>query len=356
LQPDPSAFHMNLSKVLISWYLENKRDLPWRNTGDPYIIWISEIILQQTRVIQGTDYFYRFIEAFPDIRSLAEAKEEEVLKLWQGLGYYSRARNLHQSAGQIMKVWDGKFPSAHEDILKLKGIGEYTSAAIASFAFGKAYPVLDGNVFRFLARYFGIKLAINTTEGKKVFYETVSGIMDKKNPGLFNQSIMEFGALQCKPSSPDCSTCPLSQSCFALKNKAIQTLPVKLKAKVPKIRHFNYLLIEHGSGIYLKQRTENDIWKNLYDLPLIETPSAIDLNKLLQHPEWLELFGNSKPSVNRAFISLEHQLTHRLIKAVFWKIKLKGKKSLSLVKVGRDEIQSYPVSRLLEKYLEKNFF
>lgn len=346
---------MKLSTVLIKWYLTNKRDLPWRNTKDPYVIWISEIILQQTRVLQGMDYFYRFIQAFPNVQALAAADQEQVLKLWQGLGYYSRARNLHHASRQIMEKWEGTFPSTHKDILVLKGIGDYTSAAIASFAFNQVFPVLDGNVFRFIARYFGVDTPINSNEAKKIFYGILHELIDKKDPAIFNQAIMEFGAMQCKPYSPDCSICPFSQSCFAFKNNAIASFPVKLKANAPKIRHFNYLLIEQDSSVYLKQRTENDIWKNLYDFPLIETTSPLDLKDLLIHSEWKNLFHKLKIKPKQSPILIEHKLTHRLIKAAFWKLKYNGKTDLPFIKVHIDEIHRYPVSRLLEKFLEKNF-
>lgn len=346
---------MNIGSRLIKWYFSNKRELPWRNTNDPYIIWISEIILQQTRVVQGIEYFYRFTEAFPDVESLANADENEVLKLWQGLGYYSRARNLHHSAKQIMSEFNGVFPDNHDDILKLKGIGEYTSAAIASFAFGQAYPVLDGNVFRFLARYFGIETPVNTSEGKKQFSQIANELLDKKYPGLFNQSIMEFGALQCKPASPDCSSCPLMSSCFAYKNKKTALLPVKIKSKPVKIRHFNYLFIEHENYVYLKQRSGNDIWKNLYDFPLIETDVPLNRNSIEQHSEWKSIFNKTNFSIQNDIFYIEHQLSHRLIKAVFWKICLKGKKDLPFIKVPESDLFKFPVSRLIELFLEKNF-
>lgn len=345
---------MKLDTLLIKWYLENKRDLPWRHTKDPYIIWVSEIILQQTRVIQGIDYFHRFVHAFPDIESLANADEDAVLKLWQGLGYYSRARNMHASAKQIMDLHGGIFPESHSEILKLKGIGTYTAAAIASFAFDQSFPVLDGNVFRFLARYFNIDIPINSPEGKKIFYETVSNCIDKQNPALFNQAIMEFGALQCKPVSPDCSICPLNQSCLARKKNTVDLLPVKIKNKVPKIRHFNYLLIQQGSFIYLKQRTDKDIWKNLYDFPLIETTEKQDAQSLVQEPAWIDILQKRKWSLDPNPVCMEHQLTHQSIKALFWRVHVLEKKELPIMRIAKDQLHTYPISRLLEKYLEKN--
>ena len=345
---------MKLDTLLIKWYLENKRDLPWRHTKDPYIIWVSEIILQQTRVIQGIDYFHRFVHAFPDIESLANADEDAVLKLWQGLGYYSRARNMHASAKQIMDLHGGIFPESHSEILKLKGIGTYTAAAIASFAFDQSFPVLDGNVFRFLARYFNIDIPINSPEGKKIFYETVSNCIDKQNPALFNQAIMEFGALQCKPVSPDCSICPLNQSCLARKKNTVDLLPIKIKNKVPKIRHFNYLLIQQGSFIYLKQRTDKDIWKNLYDFPLIETTEKQDAQSLTQEPAWIDILQKRKWSLDPNPVFIEHQLTHQSIKALFWRVHVLGNKELPFMRIAKDQLHTYPISRLLEKYLEKN--
>ncbi len=223
------------SKKIIAWYQQNKRELPWRNTKDPYLIWLSEIILQQTRVEQGMAYYLKFAKEFPSVKELAKAENEKVMKLWQGLGYYSRARNLHTTAKTITDNYKGKFPEQHEDILLLKGVGEYTAAAIVSFAFNKPHAVVDGNVYRLLSRVFGIETPIDTTLGKKEFNALANELLDKKNPALHNQAIMEFGAIQCKPVSPDCSVCPLNTMCFAYSKKSVSKLPVK--AKKTKVRN-----------------------------------------------------------------------------------------------------------------------
>lgn len=234
-----------ISDILIRWYEENKRDLPWRRTSDPYLIWISEIILQQTRVVQGLEYFNRFTERFPNVAALAMADEDEVMKYWQGLGYYSRARNLHAAARQIMNDFDGVFPRTREEVLSLRGIGDYTVAAICSFAYRLPYATVDGNVFRVLARLFDIDLSIDGGEGKKYFTALAQSLLDERRPDLFNQAMMEFGALQCVPKSPDCECCPLNGKCLGLAARRVERLPVKSGKTVVKPRYFNYLYI-HG--------------------------------------------------------------------------------------------------------------
>jgi A/G-specific adenine glycosylase len=237
------------------WYNKNRRDLPWRETSDPYKIWISEIILQQTRVAQGINYYLRFIEKFPTIESLAAAGEDEVLKLWQGLGYYSRARNLHSAAKMIVHDFQGRFPDTYENILKLKGVGEYTAAAVASIAFGLPYPVADGNIYRLFARYFGISSPIDSANGKNEIHKIALQIMPLQNPGLHNQSLMEFGALQCVPKSPACDICPLLHSCFAAQNRLVDALPVKSKKTKQSVRYFYYYYIEHKILFFWKKES-----------------------------------------------------------------------------------------------------
>ena len=262
--------------ILIDWYAENKRDLPWRETKDPYRIWISEIILQQTRVAQGYDYYIRFMERFPDVFTLADADEDEVMKYWQGLGYYSRARNLHAAARSIREA--GEFPKTYEGVLALKGVGEYTAAAICSFAYDIPRAVVDGNVYRVLSRWMGIDTPIDSTTGKKLFAQLAQELMDKSRPALYNQAIMDFGALQCTPASPDCLSCPLADTCLALANRSVDTLPVKQhKTKVTN-RFFNYIYVRTGGCTFIRKRTENDIWKNLYEPLLIETDTDLSEN------------------------------------------------------------------------------
>ena len=239
---------MTLSELILSWYRENKRDLPWRDTFDPYNIWLSEIILQQTRVVQGVPYYEKFLENFPTIKHLANATEIEVLKLWQGLGYYSRARNLHATSKAVVEKFGGKFPNNYSELLALKGIGDYTASAIASICFDEPRAVVDGNVYRVLSRYFGVETPINRSKGIKYFKELATSVMDADHIRDYNQGIMEFGALQCVPKSPDCSNCPLSGSCMALQKNLVDQLPVKLgKTKVRK-RYFNYLVVLDGAG------------------------------------------------------------------------------------------------------------
>ncbi len=272
---------MFVSNEIVLWYKKNKRDLPWRHTKNSYIIWISEILLQQTRVKQAIGYFNRFVAQFPDVQMLADAKEEEVLKYWQGLGYYSRARNLHYSARYIVNELGGIFPQQYNDIIKLKGVGEYTAAAIASFAFDEKVSAIDGNVYRVLSRIFNISLAVNSGKGKKAFREIAETLIENQQPGEFNQAMIEFGALLCKPLNPLCSECPVLEVCLAYNNGVILERPVKNKSQVLKKRYFAYLFIKSGERVLIKKRTQKDIWKGLYEFPLIETMSEIKTEELI---------------------------------------------------------------------------
>lgn len=261
----------NFSEILINWYREHKRELPWRESSDPYLIWISEIILQQTRVVQGYDYFIRFIKRFPDVTSLAEADEDEVMKFWQGLGYYSRARNLHAAARSM----NGVFPKTYPEVLALKGVGEYTAAAICSFAYNMPYAVVDGNVYRVLSRYLGIETPIDSTEGKKLFASLAGEFLDKSRPAVYNQAIMDFGAIQCTPQNPACLFCPLAGSCMALSKSMVAQLPVKQHKTKTTERFLNYIYVRAGACTFINKRTGNDIWKNLFELPLIDRKSVV---------------------------------------------------------------------------------
>jgi len=271
---------MAFSKDIITWYNQHKRDLPWRHTTDPYVIWLSEIILQQTRVEQGRPYFDRFLSHFPDVASFASASEGDILLHWQGLGYYSRARNMHSAAKAVVAGHGGVFPSSYDDLIKLKGIGEYTASAIASFSANEARAVVDGNVFRVLARYFGIDAAINSTSGRKIFLQVARELLDDSHPGLYNQAIMEFGALQCKPKNPDCGNCVLRLDCRALEEGTVNQLPVKRKGKASRNRHFNYSAVADGDGILMNKRSRDDIWESLYELTLIKTSKHMDIEDL----------------------------------------------------------------------------
>jgi len=345
-----------ISSTLINWYEQNKRDLPWRDITDPYKIWISEIILQQTRVIQGLSYYLRFIERFPTVIQLAEAEEDEVLKYWQGLGYYSRARNLHKAAKQIISNFDGIFPVNHVDVLLLSGIGDYTAAAICSFAHNQAYAVVDGNVFRVLSRLFGIETPIDSTSGKKEFTELAKNLLSKDEPALHNQAIMEFGALQCVPASPDCQNCPLQNSCCAYQTNLVSTLPVKAQKTKVTNRYFNYFFIEFQGNTFLQKRKGKDVWQNLYEFPLIESEKLLSLSELVGSENFKNLFrGIAEVDIQKMSHPMKHVLSHRVIYAQFITIsinELNGEFD-KLTKTPVNEIDKFAVSRLIELFLEK---
>lgn len=342
---------MNISNQLILWYLSNKRDLPWRSTRNPYYIWLSEIILQQTRVDQGMAYYFKFIEVFPTINDLATASEEQVLKLWQGLGYYSRARNLHFSAKYVVEQLDGSFPNTYNEILKLKGVGDYTASAIASFCFNEATAAVDGNVYRVLSRYFGINTPINSTKGIKEFKLLAQEIINVKDPGTHNQAIMEFGARMCKPQNPDCTSCPLNESCVAVSAKLIKELPVKEKKIKIKKRFFNYLVIQTEDKKTKIGKRENGIWKNLYEFPLIETSKEINESDLIEHEGFNELFKTK--STNLLLFNKEiiiHKLSHQHIYTKFWVVKTESSSDFSFL---WSSIKEYPVSTLIDNFLRQ---
>jgi A/G-specific adenine glycosylase len=345
---------MNFSNTLIRWYLQNKRDLPWRNTDKPYLIWLSEIMLQQTRVAQGTPYFLSFVDAFPTVFDLAAANEEQVLKLWQGLGYYSRARNLHQTAQYVAIELSGVFPDNYKDLLKLKGVGEYTAAAIASFSYNEAVPVVDGNVFRVLSRYFDIDTDIALASAKKEFTALAFELMPKDNPAIFNQAIMEFGALQCVPKSPDCSICVFNSSCAALQKKKVNQLPVKSKKIKVRNRFFNYLVVEDDeSKTIIQKRTAKGIWHNLYEFPLIESDSEVDFNFITEQIQQNFFENNTLKSIeDNNDKSIIHKLSHQHLYIKFWKIKLKG-----TIKNGIDTmtLKTFPFPIVIHNFIENDF-
>lgn len=321
------------------WYLQHKRNLPWRETTDPYYIWLSEIILQQTRVEQGRAYYERFVRTFPTVQALASASEESVLLLWQGLGYYSRARNLHKAAKQIADL--GRFPSDFKSILSLPGVGPYTAAAIASFAFGQPYAVLDGNVFRVLSRYFAIDTPIDSTEGKKEFTALAGELLDKKSPALYNQAIMDFGAMVCKPSGAVCEVCPLQDTCMSYARHCMQLLPVKGKKAAPRTRYFSYVCVNTADGeVLVCRRTEKDIWKGLFQFPLVETPQELplaSLQRLFPAGEWTVL--------RQGFV---HQLTHQRLLVNFYSLRLPAlDSSLQGIWVRKSQLQNYAMPQLL---------
>lgn len=314
---------MAFSKEIIAWYELNKRDLPWRHTCDPYVIWLSEVILQQTRVEQGLPYFHRFLSHYPDVQSFAAAHEDELLRHWQGLGYYSRARNMHKAAKMVVTEFGGVFPKRYADLIRLKGVGEYTAAAIASFAGGEAKAVVDGNVFRVLARYFGVDEPINSPKGKKLFFALAQELLEVQQPGLYNQAIMEFGAIQCKPKNPDCAACVLQLDCHARKEKRIDQLPVKIKSKPSRNRYFNYFVLVDGDRILMNKRGQGDIWENLYELPLIETPCLMEPHELANTAAVVACFG-ATADLRLLTGPVKHVLSHQNLYAQFIAVKVDG--------------------------------
>lgn len=339
------------AEKLITWYEVNQRNLPWRETKDPYKIWISEIILQQTRVAQGYDYYCRFIQRFPDVFSLAEADEDEVMKYWQGLGYYSRARNLHAAARSIAGM--GKFPETYEEVRKLKGVGDYTTAAICSFAYDLPCAVVDGNVYRVLSRWMGIDEPIDSTKGKKLFAGLADELLDKKRPALYNQAIMDFGAIQCVPSSPSCLFCPLNDSCVALQTGKVDALPCKQHKTKVIPRYFHYIYVCAGEYTYLRKRPAGDIWQNLYEFPLIETSEAMEEEKLFASDDFSALLqGNPIKNVRLIEKNVKHVLSHRVIHANCYEVTLEadGCELPGYLRVRVDDLHKFPVSRLVSRF------
>ncbi len=340
----------NFGHKLVAWYKQHHRKLPWRETRDPYRIWLSEIILQQTRVAQGYPYYEKFIGQYPDVRSLAAASEKEVLHLWQGLGYYSRARNMHATAKIVCDQYGGKFPGSYQELLGLKGIGDYTASAIASFAFDEQAAVVDGNVFRVLARYYGIHEDISSPASRKIFREAAVAAMPAGQAALFNQAIMEFGALQCVPVSPKCEACPVSDSCYAYHHKMQNVLPVKIKKLKIKQRPIHYLVITAKGRVAMKERKGKDIWRGLYDFYSVETESVDDWSTFL--PE--ELSG-LKPELSSG--PFKHILTHQRLSISYWLSELPELRKLpeDLQWYTSEQIKDLPKPLPVNIYL-KDFF
>jgi len=348
---------MTFSKIILLWYSENKRSLPWRNTTDPYRIWLSEIMLQQTRVAQGTPYYIKFIEEFPTVYDLADASEEKVLKLWQGLGYYSRARNLHFTSKKIVEEYNGNFPDTYEELMKLKGVGDYTASAIASISYNLPEAVVDGNVYRVLSRYFGVEIPINASEGITYFKNLARKVLSSENIRDYNQGIMEFGALQCAPKKPLCLSCPLNETCVAFQTNSIDKYPVKLKKAKVKKRFFNYLVVlDEERNTHLIKRSGKGIWQNLYEFPLLETREEIGVKEIKQRlPEILTL---EEPhlvyeSSDKAIV---HKLSHQHLHTKFWIVK-----TSDLLEDGLSpmELDKYPVPVLIAEFintLKKSYF
>ncbi|MBC8265990.1 MAG: A/G-specific adenine glycosylase [Flavobacteriales bacterium] len=343
---------MSFSLKIIDWFTKNKRSLPWRNSKNPYKIWLSEIILQQTKVAQGLPFYNKFICNYPTVAHLAKATENEVLKLWQGLGYYSRARNLHYTAKEIVKKYNGVFPKDYNTILKLKGVGTYTASAICSFAYNLPFAVVDGNVIRLLSRYFGIATAFDSSDGKKEFQLLAQKLLIKDSAAENNQAIMEFGALQCTPKSPNCNICPMQNSCFAFNNHLVNELPKKSKKLKIRKRYFEFLIINENKKLAIQKR-KNGIWKGLYQFPLIENTNETTENTIIQSKDWKNLFNNKATNIMKISSTIKHQLTHQTIYARFWHISTKPILLKNTDYIRKEDIKKYPIPKLLEKYLEK---
>ena len=345
---------MTISDTLKNWYKNNARDLPWRNTNDAYLIWLSEIILQQTRVEQGLPYYLAFAKAFPSLQDLSKASEDQVLKLWQGLGYYSRARNMMFTAQQIASHNNGIFPNNYKDILALKGVGPYTAAAIASFAFGLPYAVVDGNVFRILSRYYGVELPINSTKGKKYFEVLAQKVLDIENPATHNQAIMEFGSLLCKPRNPDCNSCPLSNSCVAFNQNKIALLPIKEKKLKIQNRYLHYILLNDGKKIFIEKRDYSGIWKGLYQLPLIETAENITVDNVIPLLMENEILKNQDFELKevRAMI---HKLTHRNLHIRFYWIEIAEIPKANYLSISYSNWRDYAFPQPIHQFLSSIF-
>tara|TARA_Y100001954_G_scaffold5220_1_gene5668 strand:+ start:69 stop:1088 length:1020 start_codon:yes stop_codon:yes gene_type:complete len=329
---------------LISWYKKNYRKLPWRNTNEPYTIWVSEIILQQTRVDQGLPYFKNFIERFPTLESLAKSSEEEVLNQWQGLGYYSRARNMHYTAKYIFNHLNGTFPNKYKELIKLKGIGDYTASAIASFSFNEPKAVIDGNVYRVLSRVFGILNDINSKEGQNGIKNLADNLLPKKEHATYNQAIMEFGALICAPKVPKCETCVIANICYAKEKGEQLSLPLKIKKVKIKTRYFNFLVFQLNDYIVIEKRTDKDIWQHLYQFPMIETSEEIENPLNLK-----KLKGNI---INLK--KVKHLLTHQVIMASFWHMSVQTlPEKKCYLKIPLSQLHKYPVPKIVENYAKE---
>lgn len=350
---------MDFGARLAEWYQKNKRELPWRDTRDPYLIWLSEIILQQTRVNQGLSYYLKFIDKYPDVFKLANAKRDEVFKLWQGLGYYNRAENMLATAKLIVDEYNGHFPTDPKLLLKLPGIGPYTTAAVASIAFNIPLPVIDGNVYRVLSRVFGIREIVYSTKGNQIFNKYAEELIDTKKPGIYNQAIMEFGALHCTPNNPKCNSCIFKNECFAYSRGLVKELPVKKAKAKTKNRFFYYFMVEIGNQgkdkIYLKKRVHGDIWKNLYDFLLVESDKKLILNEELISTLLKDNFNIKRAVIKKLTKEYIHKLTHQVIHAVFIVVFVNKKIDTTsenlVILANKNELVNYPVPRLIEQFL-----
>ena len=345
---------MKWTEILLNWYEENQREFPWRKTKNPYLIWLSEIILQQTRVDQGLPYYESFVAHFPTIADLAAANEEKVLKLWQGLGYYSRARNLHSCAQWVVNENNGVFPQNYKALLKLKGVGDYTASAIASIAFQEPQAVVDGNVYRFLSRYFGISLPIDRSTAHREFKAQATKLMGSYSPDQFNQAMMEFGALQCTPRRAKCSSCPFSANCFAFQNQRVYEFPVKSKKTSIRKRYFNYLVYKSPqANTLLRQRNSKGIWQNLYEFPLVESEAQLTKKELVKH----ERFPTEglKKRVKISSLSKQptkHLLSHQHLFIRFWQLEFEEEFQGG---ISLEEVQKLPVPVVIQQFIDNHY-
>ncbi len=345
---------MEFKNVLNSWFEKNQLYLPWRGIDNPYYIWVSEIILQQTRVAQGLSYYLNFINTFPSMEVLAKVNEDEVLKVWQGLGYYSRARNLHQSAKTIMEKYQGQLPKSYNDLMEIKGIGSYSAGAIASFAYKEVVPAIDGNVYRVIARIFGVFASPYGAKGKKEFHSIVMDIIDRKQPDVFNQALLDFGALQCLPKNPKCSSCPFLDICYANRNNTIDSLPVKAKKLAARPRYFVYVIIKFKNHTFIHKRTEDDIWKSLYQFPLIETSEPIEPHDIVRHKKWKALLSNIEHTIINVSPIVKHQLSHQTLFTRFVTIeieKIPKRFMYKFLMVENNSVSNYSIPKLIDNYL-----
>lgn len=347
---------MSFASKLIKWYHANGRDLPWRNTQNPYIIWLSEVILQQTRVEQGLPYFNRFLNHYPNVTKFAQAPEEDILRLWQGLGYYSRARNMHKAANMVLQNYAGDFPKSYKQLVSLSGVGDYTAAAISSFSNNEAKAVLDGNVFRVLSRYYGIAEPINGSAGKKIFAELADELLDKREPGTYNQAIMDFGALHCKPKNPLCDTCIFRVDCVAYNQGLVGSLPVKNKAKASRNRYFHYFILIKDDAVLMCQRAEGDIWTNLYEFPMIESDKDLDLPQLFEH-ELFSRYFDANVNLEPVGGIVKQVLSHQNIYARFYfvaNVQSLRYKKMEWNYILLEKIDNLAKHKLIFSFLEKN--
>lgn len=341
------------AKRLLKWYKINKRELPWRGISDPYKIWLSEIILQQTQVVQGLNYYLKFVKHYPNVKMLAKAPSDEVMRHWQGLGYYSRARNLHEAAKMVANKHKGMFPETYNEIRELKGVGDYTAAAIASLAYNLPHAVVDGNVYRVLSRVFGVRLPIDSSSGKKYFQKLADELLPKKEVADHNQAIMEFGALYCRPVNPDCPNCIFNDKCVAFQKQIVNELPFKAKKTKVRDRYFNYVVFRYKNDLYIRKRTKKDIWQDLYEFYLIESDKKLKPGSILKSKEFSQIISLKNVVLGSVSRDYKHVLSHQNLHTIFYLVELKSPLNTKLLKkVNIASIHKYALPRLIEKYLK----